>query len=913
MNQPANLSFANGSNIVYLEGLYAQYSQDPNSVEASWRYFFEGYDFIAKGGKLGGTSEDSGEAKVEAFINAYRRLGHLSAYLNPLAPKPSLRENMEPAAHGLGDVDTTKVFHPVNLGLKNPNPTFKDIHEFLLRTYCGTIGADYREVNDIDSVVWFQEQMEACENRPLLSPDMKKRVLSKLVHADGFEKFLQDRFLGQKRFSIEGLDAMIVMLDILADEAAKSGAEEINIGMAHRGRLNVLANFIGKPYESIIKEFEGTEFNPHAIEGDVKYHKGFANEIDTASGAKIRVYLSPNPSHLEAVNPVLEGFSRSRQRLLKDEERKRVIPVLVHGDAAFVGQGIVAETLNFSELKSYTTGGTIHIVANNQVGFTANPDETRSCDYASDVAKFIRAPVLHVNADDPEAVVWSAILAVAYRQKYRRDFVIDLIGYRRHGHNETDEPGFTQPLMYKAIKDHPTVLQIYRQRLEQEGAIPAGYTDQIQKEFRASMQERLETVRAGKYKAVDKTPPALAPSLSYIKSEIGDLLKPVSTTVAKSRLIDVATRIVNIPTAFTPHPKIAKLYESRKEMLTGEGSIDWGMAELLAFGTVAAEGIHVRLSGQDCGRGTFSHRHAMLRDFNSNESFNVLSQVDPKQASVDIVNSPLSEVGCMGFEFGYSVADAKALVLWEAQFGDFVNGAQIIIDQFLVASEAKWKQTASLVLLLPHGYEGQGPEHSSARPERFLQSCGSDNIQVANVTTPAQFFHLLRRQVTRSILKPLIVMTPKSLLRHPKVVSPVKSFTDGGFAEIIPHQTPIDVKKVKRVVVCSGKIYFDLLAHQETGVGAEIPLLRIEQLYPFAVEQFKKLISEYKSLSEIVWTQEEPQNMGAWTYIRPQLEQIAGSAMKVRYVGRPGSGSTAEGSPKSHALEQQRIVSESLS
>lgn len=909
-------SFASGSNANYIDLLYEQYCQNPDSVEASWQSFFRGYEFAQKSvskASQGTVKDFEDEAKVEALINAYRRLGHLSARLDPISGGPELKENVKPEYHGLTEIDPKRVFHPSNLGI-GESATFEDINQFLIDTYCRAIGADYREINHVEAVVWLQDQMESCRNCPEISKELKLRVFEKLVHTEGFERFLQDRYLGQKRFSIEGLDSMIPLLDVLADDASLAGVEELNLGMAHRGRLNVLANFMGKDYEQILKEFEGAEFNPLNIEGDVKYHKGFASEIETFSKRRIRLYLSPNPSHLEAVNPVVEGFARSRQNLVANGDRSKVVPVLIHGDAAVVGQGIVAETLNLSGLDAYSTGGTIHIVANNLIGFTAGQDETKSCDYASDVAKLIRAPVLHVNADDPEAVIWCAKLAVAYRQRFKKDFVIDLVGYRRHGHNETDEPGFTQPLLYKKIKQHPTVLKLYSEQLVKEGVLSLEKSKGSLKDFRASLQERLLKVRSGDYAANQPAPESLKASIKYVEVSYDDVKRQVDTAVDDAQLRSIAEKITNFPTSFSPHPKLKKLFDGRKSMLEGEGRIDWGMAELLAYASVAEQGHHVRLSGQDCRRGTFSHRHAVLRDFETDETLEILNQVSANQARVDVINSPLSEQGCLGFEFGYSVADPSALVLWEAQFGDFVNGAQIIIDQFLVASEAKWRQTSSLVLLLPHGYEGQGPEHSSARPERFLQSCGNLNIQVANCTTPAQLFHILRRQVVRSFQKPLVIFTPKSLLRHPKVISPISDFSEGHFVEVIGEQQLEQPQSVERVVMCTGKIYYDLFETREKnrGSSSHVPVIRVEQMYPFPGKQIEEELARYPKAKEIIWVQEEPANMGAWFYMRPRLEQIIGDKKVIKYVGRTGSGSTAEGSLKSHIREQQRIVNDAL-
>ncbi|RZA26008.1 MAG: 2-oxoglutarate dehydrogenase E1 component [Proteobacteria bacterium] len=917
-------SFASGTNINFLEDLYTEYQKNPDAVDPSMKAFFEGYEFATSSGKkfakgaapasagTSGTSTDGIEAKVEDYINLFRRLGHLSADLNPLKEKPNLDEMFKPENSGLGGVDDGRTVHPASLPNKGPT-SFGEVRSIVAETYTSKIGADFRDTTDNEAIQWLQNQMESCKNKPQHSKELKKYSLGKLMRAETFERFLQDRYLGQKRFSIEGLDSMILLLDVLADESVKNNAEEIILGMAHRGRLNVLANFMGKSYEQMIKEFEGSEIEAYGIDGDVKYHKGFASTIGTFSGGKIRAYLSPNPSHLEAVNPVVEGFARARQRMLGDsKDRARVLPMLIHGDAAFMGQGLVAETLNLSELDSYQTGGTIHIISNNQVGFTTDPEEGRSSRYASNMAKIIRAPVLHVNADDPEAVIWVAQLAVAYRQKFKCDIVIDLIGYRRHGHNETDEPSFTQPLMYKKIKAHPTVLTLYGERLVKEGLVTADEVAKQVKEFRDHLQECMEKVRAGVVNIVSQVPKELEGAMKFVKATPEDYFKPVKTTIDNATMKKIVERITYIPAGFSPNSKIDRLLKTRQEMISGEGAIDWGLGELLAYGSLGLEGKHVRLSGQDCQRGTFSHRHAVIRDSETGEKLHLLNQIDPKQASVEVINSPLSEQGVMGFEFGYTVADPESLVLWEGQFGDFVNGAQIIIDQFLVASEAKWKQNSGLVLLLPHGHEGGGPEHSSGRPERFLQLCGDYNIQVANVTKPAQFFHILRRQLARPFRKPLVIMTPKSLLRHPACVSKIEEFTKGGFQEVIDDLSVSKKAEAKRVVMCSGKIFYELeKERQELANKEQIAIVRLEQLYPFPEEEVQKILKNYSGADEILWVQEEPSNMGSWTFMRHRLEAIA-SGRKVAYCGRRDAGTTAEGSMKVHEKEQKRILLEAL-
>ncbi len=922
----SRFSYATGENAAYIEDLYRKYKADPASAEDSWRKFFEGVDFAAgagiaatSGAAAGGGSHDS--AKVEAWINAFRRLGHLSAWLNPLADKPALRDDMKPEAHGLEHVNVNEVFHPANLPSQEPM-AFGAISELMLQTYCGRIGAEFRETDDIEVVRWFQTKMESCRNKPEFSVAVRKRILEKLVESEGFERFLHARYLGQKRFSLEGSESFVPLMDIIIRDGANAGIEEMAIGMAHRGRLNSLVNVMGKSKELMFKEFEGGEIRPYDIDGDVKYHMGFTSEVDTVDGKKMRLYLSPNPSHLEIVNPVVEGFVRARQRVAAVDDRSKILAVLVHGDAAFMGQGVVVETLNLSQLKAYETGGTIHIITNNQIGFTTNPDEARSCTYASGMAKVVRAPVLHVNADDPEAVVWCGMLAVEFRQKFKQDIVIDLIGYRRHGHNETDEPSFTQPLMYRKIGSHPTVLTSYSSALVSSGVVSQAEFDSINDSFKTALQDAFEVVRAGKIPASAHrpVPKSLVQATSHPRVETEDFWKPVNTAIPAKKIRDLVLKMMEVPSGFTPHSKIVRLLETRRKMVEGAGSIDWALGELLAFATLAVEGHHVRLSGQDCQRGTFSSRHGVIRDTETGAAWNLLSNLSEDQGEVELINSPLSEAGVMGFEFGYTVADPDALVLWEAQFGDFCNGAQIIIDQFLSASEAKWKQTSGLVLLLPHGHEGMGPEHSSARPERHLQLCGNMNMQIMNLTTPAQHFHALRRQLVRHFRKPLIMMTPKSLLRHPAVISTIEDFSSGTFQEVIDELAlkPVDARKASCVVLSTGKIFYELAEARakSSGAGAGVPLIRVEQLHPFPAVVLKKILSSYKNVKNLVWVQEEPQNMGAWNFIRPLLQDLMtetwGAGAQLEYVGRRSSGTTAEGSAKAHATEQARILGAAL-
>lgn len=905
-------TYATGTNAAFIESLYSSFQENPESVDLSWRKFFEGYEFALASERGHAPSRaEQDHAKIEAFINTYRRLGHLAADLNPLVPPPNEKlSDLKPEYHGLKDVSDEAKFLPVNFA-QGKEMTFAEIVASLEKTYCGSIGADFREVNNIEAVVWLQQQMEQCENSPKLEEKVCKRILEKLAQAEGFEKFLQARYLGQKRFSLEGLESLIPLLDSIFTEAADLNVEEICMGMAHRGRLNVLANIMQKPYTNMLKEFEGSEVNPFDIDGDVKYHLGFGSKVETLAGKKLNVYLSPNPSHLEAVNPVVVGFTRCRQNLQLDTKREKILSVLLHGDASFIGQGIVTETLNLSGLDDYKVGGTIHIITNNQIGFTTNPEDSRSCTYSSDISKVIRAPVFHVNADHPEAVVWVAKLAVMYRKKFGTDVVIDLIGYRKHGHNETDEPSFTQPLMYKIISTKTSTLDLYSKHLVERKIVTETEAKSYRDEVKAKLQKAYEEVKGKTRKLPSiQVPEEFKKIFSYRKASRAEVFQPVETRVDEKSLKSIGEKICSVPESFQPHPKLKKVLKNRLAMLDANGEVDWAFGELLAFGALAAQGFDVRLSGQDCKRGTFTSRHGVYFDYQSGEKFEPLNTIG--KGKVDIVNSPLSEQGCLGFEFGFSVANSNALVLWEAQFGDFANGAQIIIDQFIAASEAKWNQTSGIVLLLPHGFEGMGPEHSSARPERFLQCSGNLNMQVCNVTTPAQLFHLLRRQVMRNFRKPLIIMTPKSLLRHPKVKSKVSEFSNSFFSEVIDDQTVDRPEKVEKMICCTGKIYYELIEMRARYDLGGVPIVRIEQLYPFPFDLLTSVFDRFKNLNKVVWVQEEPQNMGAWHFIRPRLKSILQNKAEVHYVGRKHSGTTAEGSGKAHQVEQERILDEAF-
>jgi 2-oxoglutarate dehydrogenase E1 component len=750
---------------------------------------------------------------------------------------------------------------------------------------------------------WLQERMEPRRNRPNFSRRQKLRVLMDLHYAELFEKFLHTRYVGQKRFSLEGAETLIPLLDAVVDKAADGGVREIVLGMSHRGRLNVLANTIGKPYQEIFAEFEDN-FLPESIDGDgdVKYHLGFSADRVTAKGSRVHLSLTPNPSHLEAVDPVVEGRTRAKQQLFNDLERTTGIPLLIHGDAAFAGQGLVAETLNLSELAGYATGGTLHVIVNNQIGFTTSPNDARSTTYCTDVAKMIQVPIFHVNGEDPEAAVYVAELALEFRQTFHKDVVIDMYCYRRHGHNEGDEPSFSQPIMYRKIRERPSLTEIYTEQLIMRGDLTADETEAIDNEFQNKLQASQQEVKKG---------PPRQRSMAGFAGRWEGLTPhyspaPLATGVPYETLQKITEALTHVPEHFTVNPKIARLLETRHTEMNERKPVDWAFAEALAFGTLLLEGTPIRLSGQDSRRGTFSQRHAVLHDARTGESYYPLNALGPGQAPFSAYDSLLSEAAVLGFEFGYSLDSPGTLVLWEAQFGDFANGAQVIIDQFISCSSSKWQRDSGLVMLLPHGYEGQGPEHSSARLERYLQLCAEDNMQVCYPSTPAQYFHVLRRQMKRNFRKPLILMTPKSLLRHKAAVSPVEELIGGHFQEVIDDPAA-DPERVRRVLLCSGKVYYDLLERRaQDEKGAAVAIVRVEQLYPFPVEPLRRDLARYrKAKDEVVWVQEESLNMGAWTFMEQRLR-----AMKypVKYVGRDSSASPATGSLKVHQREQKELV-----
>lgn len=924
---------------VYLDWLWTEWQRDPQSVTEDWQAYFKG---LAKEQPPSATptlsaphsglqqptgGKDQTFSKLEKMIQAFRSLGHLSSHLNPLADPPPHPDYLKPAYYGLAA--TNEAQYPVP-GYSDQSLSIDEVYTNLKQTYTQSIGADYAHLQNPQEKLWLERRMEACENRPTFSQATKRAILQHLAAAECFEQFLHRRYLGKKRFSLEGLDALIPLIHFLSDHLSGHGCEELCLGMAHRGRLSVLVNFMGKPMAHLIQNFEETEYNPFDIDGDVKYHIGYAAEIQTFSQRKLTVYLAPNPSHLESVSPVIKGFVKGRQRMIGDTQQRKVVPLLLHGDSAFCGQGVVTEMLNLSKLRGYSCGGSLHIVLNNQVGFTTSPQDSRSCQYATDLAKFIDSPILHVNADDPEACVWAAELACSYRHTFQKDFFIDLIGYRRHGHNESDEPAFTQPLMYQRIKQHPTALSSYGESCVKQGVLTQDALNATRSMITAAHQQAYESVKhAGatpKPSAPVEFPPQFAPALSAPKVTKQQFFTPVDTTVSSQLINQVMTALTTVPATFHVHPKITKVLNQRTEMITKTtktpqgnaeaGAFDWATAELLALGTLMYEHHHVRLTGQDVQRGTFSSRHASITDTKTGEPYHFFAHLAPSSpATGEVINSPLSELGCLGFEYGYSVAHAQTIVLWEAQFGDFANGAQIIIDQFLAASEAKWQQAASCVMLLPHGYEGQGPEHSSARLERYLQLCGGGNLQVVGCSTPAQHFHVLRRQMKRTFRKCLIAMTPKSLLRDALCVSSLADFTTGSFQEVLddPYIKPDETKQVRQVILCSGKVTYDafkyrMQRHEDT---PEHAIIRLEQLYPFPETPLLKILDRYPKAQDIIWLQEEPQNMGAWSFVRNYLEEIL-STKKISYVGRKASGSTAEGSKKAHLAEQDRIIKQAF-
>ncbi|WP_343535017.1 2-oxoglutarate dehydrogenase E1 component [Pedobacter sp.] len=907
-----NLSYLNGTNAEYVESLYQSYKEDPSSVEFGWQKFFEGFDF----GRGADAANVSGEEAPEHFlkeinvlnlINGYRQRGHLFTKTNPVRERRKHLPTLNIENFGLSTTDLETVFNSsVELGIGPAK--LKDIVAFLEQTYCGPIGVEYKYLRTPEVLQWLESKMEGERNTPKLSNDEKMRVVKKLNEAVVFENFLGTKFLGQKRFSLEGAEALIPALDAVIEKGADLGIEEFVLGMAHRGRLNVLANIMQKSYKDIFTEFEGRSYNPETpFGGDVKYHLGYSTDVTTNKGKNVHLSLCPNPSHLETVDGIVEGMSRSKIDFKYNGDNGRLAPILIHGDASVAGQGIVYEVIQMAGLDGYKTGGTIHLVINNQIGFTTNYKDARSSTYCTDIAKVTLSPVFHVNGDDAEALVYAINLAMEYRQKYRNDVFIDILCYRRFGHNESDEPKFTQPLLYKAIEKHDNPLKIYVAELIKEGKLDADGAKEMEKEFKAHLQTSLN--EAKEYNAALAEVKFGGAWADMRLATEKDFETSPETGVKKNTLLEVAKRISTLPKDKKFFKKIEKLFEERLKMATETHVFDWAMGEQLAYGTLLAEGKRVRLSGQDVKRGTFSHRHAVLTLEDSEEEYTPLLNISEQQAMFDIYNSHLSEYGVLGFEYGYAMANPNALTIWEAQFGDFFNGAQIVIDQYIASAETKWQRANGLVMLLPHGYEGQGPEHSSARIERFLELCAEYNMQVTNCTTPANFFHALRRQFKRDFRKPLVNFSPKSLLRHPLCVSPLEDFTSGGFKEVI-DDVNVKVADVKRVVFCSGKVYYDLLDAQKNNDGKDVAIVRVEQLYPTPVDQMEAIVAKYKNAEDVLWVQEEPENQGAWPYLLRRLRKTKLSNIDV--ISRKESSSPATGYAKQHTNQQAYIVAKTF-
>ncbi|MDN3508460.1 MAG: 2-oxoglutarate dehydrogenase E1 component [Candidatus Neptunochlamydia sp.] len=893
--------FANLANITYIEQLYSQYLEDPESVDKSWQHFFEG---MALGTALkGATTEGSQSSDLRVFrlIEAYRIFGHKGAQFNPMLETPVRVEDVEELSLkklGFKEEELSQDF-PTCGFLKEERVPLSVLIQSLQKTYCNSIGLEYVGIHTEALESFIQEKIESNFQ---LNPKEKVEILHSLNKSEIMESFIQMKYPGQKRFSLEGGETLIPMMMEIIHEGSIQGVQEIVLGMAHRGRLNILANILGKSYVDIFHEFESS-YVPDTFEGsgDVKYHKGYSADVLTKHGKNVHVILCANPSHLEAIDSVVEGKTRAKQELKAAGKTNSIVPILIHGEAAIAGQGVVYETLQLSKLSGYKTGGTIHIIINNQIGFTASPKETKSTRYCTDIAKAFGAPIFHVNGEDPENAVAAAKLTLEIRQKFGCDVFLELNCHRKYGHNESDEPTFTNPQLYKQIKQKENVRNIYRQVLLEEGTLSKEGGDRLEKEFKNSIEKALlETQERVEEKKVQKRGEKKQPTL----------LEPVETAVAMGTLVELTHKFTHLPDGFHIHPKLKRILEDRFKMMTGDLKapvVDWGMAEHLAYSSLLIQKIHVRLTGQDSGRGTFSHRHAILTDQETGQRYYPLSHLSQGQASFDIYNSPVTEYAVMGFEYGYSTAYHDALVMWEGQFGDFGNGGQIIIDQFIVAAEQKWNRLSPLTLLLPHGYEGQGPEHSSARVERFLQLAGNNSILIVTPSTPAQLFHILRRQGVTEIKKPLIIFTPKALLRYPPSLSAPEEFSTGTFQTVIDD--PSNPQNVKRLILCTGKVYYDLIDHRK---DLSIAIVRIEQLYPLDEQKIQKMLKKYVSATECFWVQEEHENMGAYFHIRPTLEKLLPEKLSLRYVGRETSASPAAGSGALHKLELAKFLKEAL-
>lgn len=927
MKEQQDISVLFGSNAAFVEDIYEQYLHDPTSVDEKWRTYFDSVrqetEETAHGpivnafeklgrtklSRAGGLAPEAAEkqAAVLRLIHAYRVQGHTVANTDPLGlQKDATNPELDPATHGLSDEDMERSFNTGSLG-DGGQLSLREIIAICQDVYAGTIGVEYMHITDSEQKRWVQERIEPKRGDFNFSANMKKQILERLTAAEGIERYLHSKYVGQKRFSLEGGESLIPMIDEMIHRSGAKGGKEIVIGMAHRGRLNVLVNILGKNPKDLFGEFEGVFNIPLAGSGDVKYHLGYSSDIETPGGF-VHLALSFNPSHLEIINPVVEGSVRARQNRRGDDTGDEVLPILVHGDSAFCGQGVVLETFQLSQTRSFKTGGTVHIVVNNQIGFTTSkPEDVRSTPYSTDVAKMIEAPIFHVNGDDPEAVMYVTQLAIDFRNKFKKDVVIDLVCYRRHGHNEADEPSATQPVMYSTIKKLPTTRKVYADRLVEEGSVAADEPDNMIAEYRNALDNgrivarNIVTGIHNEY-AVDWTP----------FHDI-DWEKKPETAINLDRVRANAEILTDIPDGFELNPRVKAEYENRRKMTAGATPCNWGFAENLAYATILEDGWKIRLTGQDSGRGTFFHRHAVLHNKNNADIYIPLKNIAKNDRDLLITDSLLSEEAVLGFEYGYSTADPTTLVIWEAQFGDFANGAQVVIDQFITSGEAKWGRLCGLVMLLPHGYEGQGPEHSSARLERYLQLCAEHNIQVCIPSTPAQTFHMLRRQMSRSFRKPLVVMSPKSLLRHKLATSTLEDLTEGYFHEVIDEIDDIKAKDVERVVLCSGKVYYDLLEERRRREQTNVALVRVEQLYPFPTEEVTKLLRKrYSGAKQVVWCQEEPMNQGAWYSSQHHFRACMRQDQSLEFAGRPASSSPAVGLPSLHAQQQQQLVDDAL-
>ncbi len=893
---PQRLDFVQRANAAYIEDLHARYLRDPKSVPEEWALFFAGFEFA--GERPAGAATPSGG--VYGLVSAYREFGHRSARLDPLGDGAPNEPLLDLANFGLADADLDRPVDPYPFRGEFTG-TLRDLRATLQETYCGALGVEFMDIPNVGRRDCLQEKMEPARNRPALSADDRVGILRAMLVADAFEQFLHVKYVGQKRFSLEGAASLIPMLDTLIEGAAARGVEQLVIGMPHRGRLNVLANVTGKPLEQIFAEFETGSPEEAAGHGDVKYHLGFSSTRKTRGGREVALTTHFNPSHLEFVNPVVLGSTRARQEFMGDLARARAVPVLIHGDAAFSGEGIVPETLVLAQLPPYWTGGTVHIVVNNQVGFTTSPSDARRSRYPTDLARIVESPVFHVNGDEPEAVVHAMQLALAYRMEFRRDVVIDLVCYRKHGHNELDDPTFTQPVMYAKIAKHAPAARRYAERLVAEGVLDAAKLAAIESEIESLLQTTHARVRAGRKHAAVEEPSGIWAGLSWDSADWS-----ADTAVPRATLERIVKAAAVAPDGFGVHPRVRKLMDERVTMVA-ENRIDWGCGEVLAIGSLLLDGSHVRMSGQDTGRGTFSHRHAVLHERATDRRWTPLQHLGPAQGRFEIFDTPLSEAGALGFEYGYSTADPRTLVIWEAQFGDFANVAQVYIDQFLASAEAKWRRMSGITLLLPHGYEGQGPEHSSARLERFLELCADGNMQVVNLTTPAQLFHALRRQQMRAFRRPLVVMSPKSLLRHKLAVSSMRDFAEDGFHNVIDDATAKPAA-VRSLLIVSGKFYYSLFEARRERAREDVAIVRLEQLYPFPRLELTSVFQRYPNAKDVRWVQEEPGNMGGWRNTRHRLEGVLPEGARLRLVARKASPTPATGYYPLHVEQEQQLI-----